>query len=301
MSRAPRIPVVSNTDMGAATEANETVSPQETEADTANRTRVYDDFLTSVPSSIPLGTGSSDSAGTSASSCLTTTNTVTTMIDAIKQTGDIDLAVHLLRTSLRDASTVRHTWLTQVLQRQSNIPASDPESESAIPPLASDAMGIEALPDRSLLVSAQWFEAVHLLARKGAHSSWAAVEVRRLVELEIQAVREEYSLLTGIELEQDASTMSYAAPIYLAAGSGGFDPARHLRQLRVTHDRLSDMLAASVRQHEGRREATRVKNARRRERAAVAALAEQEKVEAKKANRRQREEVHEPPLVLAGA
>jgi hypothetical protein len=165
-------------------------------------------------------------------------------------------------------------------------------------------VGIE-IPPRRLLVSAQWFEAVHLLARKGAHNIWAAVEVRKLMDLEIQALRDEYQLLTGTGMDSDTdtdfdlSTLPASAPIHSTTDIPVFDPARHLKQLRKTHDELSRMLAASVYQQEKRREVAKAKNVRRAEREIEAARLEQEKVEAKKASRRQRDEMHEAPLALA--
>lgn len=266
-----------------------------------------------------------------ATSPLVTTRTITTMLDSIKRSGDIDLAIHLLRISLREAAQAREIWLGQLsssiarlvkneaestgrtvtpsaevkeTQSTSDIAEDTPTVVQPTPKLPpTPAIATIELPPRRLLVSAQWFEAAHLLARSGSGTIWAVTEVRRLMDSELQALAEEHMILSGIAIEESIDEISRTAPIYFVKTIGGerrpFDPSRYLRHLRKTFWELSKMVTISVQQQEKRRAATRLKNARRAERDAVALRAEQEKVEAKQALRKRRDEIQEVPLALA--
>jgi hypothetical protein len=150
------------------------------------------------------------------------------------------------------------------------------------------------LPERRLLVSAQWFEAVHLLARSGSDTIWAAQEIRRLMDSELQYLSEEHLTLTGLNIEDSIDDISPTAPIYsITTGNDlrPFNPARYLRNLRKTFWELSKISTTSLQQQERRRIATKAKNVRRRERQAEAMKLEQEKVEAKQALRKRRDEL----------
>lgn len=262
---------------------------------------------------------------------LVSTNTITTMMESIKRSGNIDLAMHLLRITLRETAHARQVWLAKLengMARQDVLDAaftvepaegSDPVQAiqataevQAIPeviqatpeiPSTSEIASIE-LPQRRLLVSAQWFEAVHLLARSGSDTIWAAAETRRLMDAELQSLAEEHLLLSGISIEDPLDDVSPSAPIYAIQTVGGlntraFDPLRHLRHLRKTFNELSKLSTMSIQQQERRRIATKAKNARRWERQVEALKIEQEKAEAKQALRRRRDEIQEAPLALA--
>lgn len=282
--------------------------------------------------------------GASGVSPLLATHTITTMMESIKLSGNVDLAIHLLRTSLKDTSLVRQAWLGQLKDSMARLDRKDGEesgatvntgvqgemlqftrqisegtpelaqsisqTEEASPsvvqatpelPPTSEITKIE-LPQRRLLVSAQWFEAVHLLARSGSDTIWAAQEIRRLMDSELQSLTEEHLALTGLNIEDPIEQISPTAPIYsIHTGNGmrPFNPSRYLRHLRKTFWELSKLSTASLQQQERRRIATKAKNARRRERQVEAMKVEQEKVEAKQALRRRKDEIQEVPLALA--
>jgi hypothetical protein len=285
--------------------------------------RLFDHFLPSATSLSDVSqlamTPTTDSHEAAAStvplptlSTLVTTSQVTTMMHAIKRADNVDLAVHVLRIALRDAAQVQTMWLDRALRSTVQpaspvLSAASEPSDSASTADVSTATTQEAasvdLPSRLLLVSARWFDDVHVLARTGSNAIWAANEVRQLMETEIESLSREHLLLTGTSIEDSIEETGATAPINLInsrrAGNHQFDPARHLRYLRRTYGELTRMMAVSVQQQERRREVTRAKNARRAERAAEAAKAEQEKIEAKQASRRRRDEMHEAPLALA--
>jgi len=265
------------------------------------------------------------------------TNTVTTMMESIKRSGNVDLAIHLLRITLRDTALVRQVWMAQLKDGMARLEASDandlketatasavqlgtqstaevlqttpdvaqdtPEAVQATPTLPPTPEPARiALPERRLLVSAQWFEAVHLLARSGSDTIWAAQEIRRLMDIELQYLSEEHLILTGLNIEDSIDDISPTAPVYsISTGNDNrlFNPARYLRNLRKTFWELSKMSTVSLQQQERRRIATKAKNARRYERQAEAMKLEQEKVEAKQALRKRRDEIQEVPFALA--
>jgi hypothetical protein len=306
----------------------------------SNSPRRFDDYLAAVPglNASPNVSALTDSpedislpaqADTLVSevSPLVTTNTITTMMEAIKRSDNIDLAVHLLRTSLREAAQSRQIWLGElvnstsrttsevqtedpaVLQASSNIAEPETATAAATEPSENSAatetpsIAKIPLPQRHLLVSAQWFEAAHLLARKGSEAIWAATEIRQLMESEIKSLAKEHLILTGSSIDDPIGDIDPSAPIYaitmLNRPKRPFDPTRHLQYLRKTHRELTRMATVSVEQQERRRAATRAKNVRRAERDAEAAKAEREKVEAKQALRKRRDEIQEAPLALA--
>lgn len=256
---------------------------------------------------------------------LGSTSTITTMMESIKKSGNVDLAIHLLRTSLRDAADVRQAWLSELSSSSAQLTISGAGTQSVeVEEVRSTSQTTEDTPEvvqattaasptreistvelapRRLLVSAQWFEAVHLLARSGSDTIWAATEIRRLMDAELKSLTEEHLLLSGIPIEEPLDEISRSAPIYSIQTLGGdkrpFDPTRHLRHLRKTFWELSKMITISVQQQERRRAATRAKNARRAERSAIALKAEQERVDAKQALRKRRDEIQEVPLALA--
>jgi len=260
------------------------------------------------------------------------------MMESIKRSGNVDLAIHLLRITLRDTALVRQAWMMQLKDGMARLEASDAkassqtattsgvqaeESQSAAEVLqaapdvvqnAPEAVQVTpdlpstpepariALPERRLLVSAQWFEAVHLLARSGSDTIWAAQEIRRLMDSELQYLSEEHLTLTGLNIEDSIDDISPTAPVYsITTGNDSrpFNPARYLRNLRKTYWELSKMSTVSLQQQERRRIANKAKNARRYERRAEAMKLEQEKVEAKQALRKRRDEIQEVPLALA--
>jgi hypothetical protein len=287
--------------------------------------RHFNDYLTPTASQASY---TDVETTTPTASPLITTSSITTMMNAIKRSGNIDLAIHVLRTSLRDAADMRQLWLGQFQQGMAgqeiieggmtsasvkveggqSIPSAIEQISDVVQPTPTmpptPEIAMVELPQRRLLVSAQWFEAVHLLARTGSDTIWAALEIRRLMDTEIQALAEEHLMLSGISIEDSLDDISPTAPIYSIQTTGGdkqpFDPAKYLRNLRKTYLELSKLSTISVQQQERRREVTRAKNARRAERNAVALKAEQEKVEAKQALRKQRrDEIQEVPLALA--
>jgi len=260
------------------------------------------------------------------------------MMESIKRSGNVDLAIHLLRITLRDTALVRQIWMAQLKDGMARLEASDAEasnqtatasaiqaeqSQSTAEVLQATTNDVQdkteavqstpetsstpepariLLPERRLLVSAQWFEAVHLLARSGSDTIWAAQEIRRLMDIELQYLSEEHLILTGLNIEDSLDDISPTAPVYsITTGNDNrpFNPARYLRNLRKTFWELSKMSTVSLQQQERRRIATKAKNARRYERQAEAMKLEQEKVEAKQALRKRRDEVQEVPLALA--
>ena len=259
-------------------------------------------------------------------------------MESIKRSGNVDLAIHLLRITLRDTAKARQVWTMQLKDAMARLEASDagasdktasassveaeksqntaeglqatsdvdqdtPEAGQAVRDLSPTPETARiALPERRLLVSAQWFEAVHLLARSGSDTIWAAQEIRRLIDSELQHLSEEHLTLTGLSIEDTIDDLSPTAPIYSIATENDtrpFNPARYLRNLRKTFWELSKMSTVSLQQQERRRIATKAKNARRYERQAEAMKLEQEKVEAKQALRKRRDEIQEVPLALA--
>lgn len=126
------------------------------------------------------------------------------------------------------------------------------------------------------------------------------------MESETQAIKDEYRLLTGLEIEDAIDELPPTAPIMglVTPASANqnvklFDPTKHLTQLRQTHEELNSLLTTSVRQVERKRQLRALSNVRRKERAAVAAQMEVERLELKKAGRRQKQEVQASTLVLA--
>jgi len=259
------------------------------------------------------------------------------MMESIKRSGNVDLAIHLLRITLRDTALVRQVWMAQLKDGMARLEASDAEASSQTATASAVQPGTQStaevlqttqgmvqdtpeavkatpdlpptpeparilLPERRLLVSAQWFEAVHLLARAGSDTIWAAQEIRRLMDIELQYLSEEHLILTGLNIEDSIDDISPTAPVYsITTGNDNrpFNPARYLRNLRKTFWELSKMSTVSLQQQERRRIATKAKNARRYERRAEAMKLEQEKVEAKQALRKRRDEIQEVPLALA--
>jgi hypothetical protein len=260
------------------------------------------------------------------------------MMESVKRSGNVDLAIHLLRITLRDTALVRQAWMMQLKDGMARLEASDAKASSQTatasgvraeesqstaevlrptPDVLQDASAVVqattevpptpetariALPERRLLVSAQWFEAVHLLARSGSDTIWAAQEIRRLMDSELHYLSEEHLTLTGLNIEDSIDDISPTAPIYsITTGNDSrpFNPARYLRNLRKTYWELSKMSTVSLQQQERRRIANKAKNARRYERRAEAMKLEQEKVEAKQALRKRRDEIQEVPLALA--
>jgi hypothetical protein len=260
------------------------------------------------------------------------------MMGSIKRSGNVDLAIHLLRITLRDTALTRQIWMMQLKDGMARLEASDaaasnqtattsgvqveetastaellrttPEAAQEVseavqatsqtPPTPETAR--ISLPERRLLVSAQWFEAVHLLARSGSDTIWAAQEIRRLMDSELQSLAEEHLTLTGLNIEDSIDDLSPTAPIYsISTGNDKrpFNPARYLRNLRKTFWELTKISTVSLQQQERRRIETKAKNARRRERQAEAMKIEQEKVEAKQALRRRKDEIPEVTLALA--
>jgi hypothetical protein len=262
------------------------------------------------------------------------------MMGSIKRSGNVDLAIHLLRITLRDAALARQVWMMQLKDGMARLEASDAEASNQtattsgvqVDETASTAEVLStrttpevvqniseavqaspetsptpetariSLPERRLLVSAQWFEAVHLLARSGSDTIWAAQEIRRLMDSELQSLAEEHLILTGLNIEDSIDDISPTAPIYsITTGNDKrpFNPARYLRNLRKTFWELTKISTVSLQQQERRRIETKAKNARRRERQAEAMKIEQEKVEAKQALRRRKDEIPEVTLALA--
>lgn len=212
------------------------------------------------------------------------------MLDQVRKYGTVDLAMHLLRTSLRDAALSRNAWLSALAHH-------DPQSENASTAWASR---------RTLLVSGKWFESIHHHARNSSGSSWVINALRHMMESEAQAIQEEYQILTAMEMEDRApipptSLINRISPELATSkpGERTFSPKRHLEQLRQTHGQVIKLLSVSVHQVEKRRQSTTAKNARRAEKAAEAAREEAARIEAKQAGRRRREEVVESTLVLA--
>ena len=272
--------------------------------------RTFDDFLPQSSRSISstetfdAGTTPSDQASstetndedgarpTEARLSPIRTQTITTMLDLIRKQGDIDLAVHLLRTSLREASSSRQAWLSRVL-------AHDVEGQHTI-------ASTKWMTSRPLLVSGQWFELVHNLARTRSGSIWAADLLRTLMDTESRAIQAEYRLLTDLDIDQPIRDIPPTAMIHKLQSPPSSNPKvrvfntrRHLVQLKQTHGELISLSAHSVRQVEHKRQLRALSNARRRERAAFVAAAEAERLELKKAGRRQRQEVQEATLVMA--
>lgn len=263
--------------------------------------RRYEDFIQSIaPPVIATTLLKADTVATSDDDApgivAVQVDTISNMLRAARRSGNVELAVHLLRTVLRDASTSRNAWLGRVMR----LEAITDEAPEAQP---------RWVTQRSLLVSASWFETVHLLARTQPHATPVATLLRTMMDAEIQAIKEEYHLLTGTtDMQESLDTLNPDAPIHRIPiapasphGSGrSFDARLHLQQLQRTHTDLSNLLAVSVHQVEQRRLLTAASNARRAERAAEAARLEAERVETKKAGRRKREEVHaEATLSLA--
>ena len=214
------------------------------------------------------------------------------MLGLIRKQGDVDLAIHLLRTTLREAKSSRQAWLDRVL-------AHNPEEKHTV-------ASTKWMTRRTLLVSGQWFESVHTLARTQPGAIWAADTLRVMMESETQAIKDEYRLLTGLEIEDAIDELPPTAPIMglVTPASANqnvklFDPTKHLTQLRQTHEELNSLLTTSVRQVERKRQLRALSNVRRKERAAVAAQMEVERLELKKAGRRQKQEVQASTLVLA--
>lgn len=237
--------------------------------------------------------GHDDPAALSADVSSARTDTISTMLDLVRKHGNVDLAMHLLRTSLREAASSRNDWLSCLVR--------------------SEAQEFDVHRDwttsRAMLVSGKWFESVHLLARGSSGSSWVLAALRDLMEAEAQSIREEYHILTGMDMDDRTPVPPTALIHRFSPDADGsevsktkrrvFNPDRHLAQLKRTHAEVVKLLSVSVRQVERRRQVTAIKNARRAERAAIAAREEAERVEAKKAGRKKREESVESTLVLA--
>lgn len=220
------------------------------------------------------------------------TGTITAMLDLVRKQGDIDLAVHLLRTTLREAASTRQAWLARVL-------AHDPDGDHNL-------SSTKWMTSRGLLVSRQWFESVHNLARTRPGAIWAADILRSLMDSETRAIRDEYRLLTGLEIDEPIDEILPTAPILRLAtppnrnpNAKVFDQVRHITQLKQTHGELVKLMATSEHQVERKRQLRALSNARRKERDTIAAQAEAERLELKKAGRRQKQEIREATLVMA--
>lgn len=127
-----------------------------------------------------------------------------------------------------------------------------------------------------------------------------------MIESESRAIRDEYRLLTNLDISESIDEIPTSAPIHgLVTPPNSnpdvkvFNPTRHLSQLKQTHGELVGLLAVSVHQVERKRQLRALSNARRRERATIVAQAEAERLEQKKAGRRQKQEVQEATLVMA--
>ena len=128
-----------------------------------------------------------------------------------------------------------------------------------------------------------------------------------MIESESRAIRDEYRLLTSLDIsESTIDEIPASAPILGLVTPQSpnpdvkvFNPTRHLSQLKQTHEELVGLLTVSVHQVERKRQLRALSNARRKERATIAAQAEAERLEQKKAGRRQRQEVQEATLVMA--